>query len=118
VAEAQLAKYAGEPGARRDGDGGTIIADPPFPPPPRVHAVPRPRRFYAKITLDPNRPTPQVSNIAQSILSELDRARGTTITLVLDIAAETVDGFSEDVETHVRDNAASLRTTDFGFEKE
>ena len=78
----------------------------------------RPRRFYAKVTLDPNRPTPQVSNIAQSILSELDRARGTTITLMLDIAAETVDGFSEDVETIVRDNAASLRITDFGFEEE
>lgn len=59
-----------------------------------------------------------VSNIAQSILSELDRARGTTITLTLDIAAETVDGFSNDVETIVRDNAASLRITDFGFEKE
>jgi hypothetical protein len=71
-----------------------------------------------QLTLDPNRPTPQVSNIAQSILSELDRARGTTITLVLDIAAETVDGFSEDVETIVRDNAASLRITDFGFEEE
>jgi hypothetical protein len=78
----------------------------------------RPRRFYAKVTLDPNRPTPMVSNIAQSILSELERARGTTITLVLDIAAETVDGFSEGVETIVRDNAASLRITDFGFEEE
>jgi hypothetical protein len=65
-----------------------------------------------------NRPTPQVSNIAQSILSELDRARGTTITLVLDIAADTVDGFSEDVVNIVRDNAASLRITDFGFEEE
>jgi hypothetical protein len=79
---------------------------------------PRPRRFYAKITLDPNRPTPQVSNIAQSILSELDRARGTTITLVLDIDATTSDGFPEDVESVVRDNATSLRIADFGFEKE
>src|SRR5262245_3614877 len=52
---------------------------------------PRPGRFYAKVTLDPNRPTPQVSNIAQSILSELDRAHDTTITLTLDIDAETAD---------------------------
>jgi hypothetical protein len=78
----------------------------------------RPRRFYAKITLDPNRPTPQVSNIAQSILSELDRALGATITLTLDIDAEAPDGFSDDVEAVVRDNAASLRITDFGFEGE
>jgi hypothetical protein len=87
-------------------------------PPPDPAITPRPRRFYAKITLDPNRPTPMVSNIAQSILSELDRARGTTITLTLDIAAETVDGFSKDVETIVCENAASLRFTDFGFEEE
>jgi hypothetical protein len=40
----------------------------------------------------------------------VDRARGTTITLVLDIAAETVDGFSEDVETRVRDNADFRRS--------
>jgi predicted AAA+ superfamily ATPase len=79
---------------------------------------PRPRRFYAKVTLDPNRPTAQVSNIAQSILSELDRVRGTRLTLTLDIDAQTADGFPEDVESVVRDNAASLRITDFGFEGE
>jgi hypothetical protein len=67
---------------------------------------------------DPNRPTPQVSNIAQSILSELDRVRGTRMKLILDIDAETADGFLEDVESVVRDNAASLRITDFGFEGE
>jgi hypothetical protein len=118
AAEAQFAKYAAEPGARRDGDGGGIIADAPFPPPPQVGARPRPRRFYAKITLDPNRPTPQVSNIAQSILSELDRAHHTKMTLTLDIDAESADGFPEDVQSVVRDNAVSLRITDFGFEGE
>ena len=78
----------------------------------------QPRRFYAKVVLDPNRPTPQVSNIAQSILSELDRVRGARMVLTLDIQAETADGFPEDVESVVRDNAASLRITDFGFEGE
>ena len=70
--------------------------------------APRPRahRFYAKVTLDPKRPTPQVSNIAQSILSELDRARSTRITLTLDIDTETPDGFPEDVESIVRDTRA------------
>jgi hypothetical protein len=68
VAEAQLAKNTG-------GTVSTDLQPPPPPPPPPPPA--RPRRFYAKVTLDPNRPTPQVSNIAQSILSELDRARGT-----------------------------------------
>ena len=44
--------------------------------------------------------------------------RAVQLTLTLDIAAETVDAFSEDVETIVRDNAASLRIADFGFEEE
>jgi hypothetical protein len=60
------------------------------------------------VTLDANRPTPLVSQIAQSILSELDRVRGTTITLTLDIDAETAVGLPEDVEAVVRDNARSL----------
>jgi hypothetical protein len=120
VAEAQLAKHATatSPG----GDGTAVAGQPPVvgqlsPGGPAV-APRRPRRFYAKITLDPNRPTPQVSNIAQSILSELDRVRGTRMKLTLDIDAETPDGFPEDVESVVRDNAASLRITDLGFEGE
>ena len=107
VAAAQLGK-----------SGGTVIVDPPPPPPPPPPPEHRPRRFYARVTLDPNRPTPQVSNIAQSILSELDRAHGTKMTLTLDIDAESTDGFPEDVQSVVRDNAASLRIADFGFEGE
>ena len=36
----------------------------------------------------------------------------------LDIDAETTNGFPEDVESIVRDNAASLRIMQFGFETE
>jgi len=112
VAEAQLAKETSrQPEPPGGGGDGTKVQQPP-----RVDARRRPHRFYAKIALDPNRPTPQVSNIAQSILSELDRVRGTRMKLTLDIDAETTEGFPEDVESVVRDNAASLRITDFGFE--
>ena len=50
--------------------------------------------------------------------TELDRARSATITLTLDIDAETSHGFPEDVEAIVRDNAASLRIKIFGFKGE
>ncbi|MFM9863449.1 MAG: DUF499 domain-containing protein [Micropepsaceae bacterium] len=96
--------------------GASHVPGQPTAPSPGARS--RPRRFYAKITLDPNRPTPQVSNIAQSILSELDRARGSTIKLTLDIDAEAAEGFPEDVVAVIRDNAQSLRITDFGFEGE
>jgi hypothetical protein len=114
VADAQLAKYT--PQQTSQGDGGGAASAVLVQPPPGADAHPRPRRFYAKIALDPNRPTPQVSNIAQSTLSELDRVRGTKLKLTLDIDAETTEGFPEDVESVVRDNAASLRITDYGFE--
>jgi hypothetical protein len=48
----------------------------------------------------------------------VDRAHGTTITLVLNIAAGTVDGFPEDVATVIRDIAVSLRISDFEFEED
>jgi hypothetical protein len=122
VADAQLAREQPVP-VGTGGSGPTTTLEPPDGG--RLSTVDgatgaraRPRRFYAKVVLDPNRPTPQVSNIAQSILSELERARGTTITLTLDIEAETTDGFPEDVESVVRDNAESLRIKDFGFERE
>jgi hypothetical protein len=38
--------------------------------------------------------------------------------LMLDIDAETTEGFPEGVDSVVRDNATSLRITDFGFEGE
>jgi hypothetical protein len=130
VADAQTVKHSPTSVPPGNSGGGPVVTstsqgDPGQPPminnPPSGGATtPRrqPRRFYAKVTLDPNRPTPTVSNIAQSILSELDRVRGTTITLTLDIDAEAPDGFPDDVVEVVRDNAGSLRITDFGFEGE
>jgi hypothetical protein len=48
--------------------------------------------------LDPNRPAPQVSNI----LSELDRARATTLTLGRSTSLpKCTEGFLEDVESTV-----------------
>ena len=61
---------------------------------------------------------PQVGQIAQSILSELERAAGAIVRLRLDIEAEAAVGFAEDVEAVVRDNATTLRFGTAVFEKE
>jgi hypothetical protein len=119
VADAQLARQVSQtaPLGTDDRDETTTQRPPTSEPMAgATRCTARPRRFYAKVALDPNRPTPQVSNIAQSILSELDRVRGTRVTLTLDIDAEAAHGFPEDVESVVRDNASSLRITYFGFE--
>lgn len=78
----------------------------------------RPKRFYASIDLDPTRPVPQVGQIAQSILSELERAHGAKVRVRLDIEADAPGGFPEDVEAVVRDNAATLKFDTAVFEKE
>jgi hypothetical protein len=112
VAEAQLAKEGLRAGPiGRDGGTNERL-------PPSITARKRPRRFYAKIELDPNRPTPQVSNIAQ-----IDPERAGSRSWHEDdpnprYRPETTDGFPEDVENIVRDNAASLRITEFGSEGE
>jgi hypothetical protein len=90
---AQLAKQVQQTAPLGSNNAGeTVTRQPPIPGQQAAGGIvaprPRPRRFYAKVALDPNRPTPQVSNIAQSILSELDRVRGTRMTLTLDIDAE------------------------------
>jgi uncharacterized protein len=124
AAEAQIVRETPEavpqPGGNTAvGPGVTPQPGKPLAPSVPVAAARRlPRRFYAKIILDPTRPTPKVSQIAQSILSELDRARGTSITLTLDIDAASDAGFADDIEAIVRDNAKSLGITDFGFEGE
>lgn len=123
AAQAQVAKTT--PAATSV--SGNVVAEPPVNPTGQISdprptgeedAPPRPRRFYAKVSLDPKRPTPLVSNIAQAILSELERVRGARIVVTLDIDAEAANGFPEDVESVVRDNARDLRLTDFGFENE
>ncbi len=78
----------------------------------------RPTRFYATIEIDPSRPVPQVSQIAQSILSELGRASGAKVRVKLDIEADAASGFPEDVEAVVKDNAATLKFGTASFEKE
>ncbi len=78
----------------------------------------RPKRFYATVELDPSRPVPQISQIAQSILSELGRATGASVRVRLDIEADAPNGFPEDVEGVVRDNAATLKFGTAAFERE
>ncbi|RWL81850.1 MAG: hypothetical protein EOR68_34615 [Mesorhizobium sp.] len=50
----------------------------------------------------------KVSQVFESVIAELDRADGTTFTIVLEVKAESADGFSKDIEDVVSDNAQAL----------
>jgi len=75
-----------------------------------------PKRFYATVELDLSRPVVQMGQIAQSVLSELERAAGAKIRVRLDIEAEAPGGFPKDVEDIIRDSAATLRFGTVTFE--
>lgn len=68
----------------------------------------RPKLFSGLIELDTIRGAMKVSQVFESVIAELDRADRTTFTIVLEVKAETADGFSKDIEDVVSDNAQAL----------
>lgn len=78
----------------------------------------RPTRFHATVELDPTRPGPMVSQIAQSIVAELVRSAGSKVRLRLDIEGEAPSGYADDVVSVVTDNATTLRISGAAFEDE
>lgn len=117
---AELQRPPARPARVVDGYPDVYGPEPPTTtsPQPGDHEKLRPTRFYATVELDPGRPVPAISQIAQSILSELERASGAKLRVRLDIWAEADGGFPEDVEAVVRDNAATLRFATAVFENE
>ena len=78
--------------------------------PPALPAQPRkPRRFYGSVELDLVRPVKNVEAIVNAVVAELQRTRGATVTLTLEIAAEAPDGFDEGDVGVVRDNTKQLK---------
>jgi hypothetical protein len=113
AAQAQLATdtpsaTTTQSGGSQPGDGGGEATGQPS-------GSAQPKRFYATVELDPVRPGPLVSQIAQSILVELQRSRGAKVKVRLDIEGEAPDGYTDDVVSVVRDNASTLKL-DASFE--
>ena len=88
---------------------------------PSVLALPGPKRFFASLTLDPERPGPDVERLLDSLLTELNRAPGAEIKLTLEIeGAAGEDGYPPDVVEIVTANARDLNLNDgdLGFEED
>jgi hypothetical protein len=113
AAEAQLASEKPPGGEAEPKAGAERSGQPEAEPEPGE--APRPKRFYATVDLDPVRPGPLVSQIAQSIVVELQRSKGAKVKVRLDIEGEAPDGYTNDVVSVVRDNAGTLKV-DASFE--
>jgi hypothetical protein len=118
VAETQLERDRAETekeGRRqpeRDGGGeaGGGIAEPPA----KVA-----RRFYGSIQLDPSRPTPQFSQVADEVISRLAGLANGDVKVRVDVeATSNGEGFSDATVRTVTENAKTLKFTSAGFEEE
>jgi hypothetical protein len=87
--------------------GGTT--EPASPPPPTPTANRKPRRFYGSVEIDAIRSVRAFEAIVNAVVLELQRTKGTKVTLTLEIEAEAEDGFSDADIGVVRDNARQLR---------
>jgi uncharacterized protein len=100
----------GEPEQPSGGDEAGVIAEPPT----KVA-----RRFYGSIQLDPSRPTPQFSQVAEEVISRLAGLADVNVKVRVDIeAASDGEGFSDATVRTVTENAKTLKFSNAGFEEE
>lgn len=71
-----------------------------------------PTRFHGAVDLSVDRPIPALQKIMENVVSELQRTRGVTVSLTLEISAEAKTGFESNDVSIVRDNARSLKFKD------
>ncbi len=93
------------------GDGEDGGKAPPEPPGPSL-----PRRFYASVTIDPNRAGRDVGRIAEEVLQHLTTLPRAGVRLTLEIEADAPDGVPDDVRRVVTENCQTLKFASQGFE--
>lgn len=87
---------------------------------PPASAKRQPKRFFASITIDPERAGIEVAQIMDGLLVELTRTPGSRLSLTLELAGESGEnGYPEDVVKTVEANARDLKLKpeDLGFEE-
>jgi hypothetical protein len=90
----------------------------PPPPPPEVR---RTRRFHGEFTLsDPRRPIPELTRIADEVIVRLAMHTEVSLCVKIEVDAEhrATDSFKDETIRTVSENAKTLRSTGFEWEKE
>ena len=93
------------PEPRPGPDGGT-----PGGASPETGAKPaKPHRFYGSVEIDMVRPVKAFDAILNAVAMELQRTKGATVKLTLEVEANAPEGFGEEDVKVVRDNARQLK---------
>jgi hypothetical protein len=94
------------------GDGDSRVAEPPAGTAVRQEL---PRRFYASVTLAPDRVGRDAGRIADEILSRLSVLPDAKLRVSMEIEAEIPEGAPEDVQRTVSENSQVLKFDSHGF---
>jgi uncharacterized protein len=108
IALAQIGKERDDPPRPPPGDEQDDSKPPPKPS--------LPRRFYASVTIDPDRAGRDVGRIAEEVLQHLTTLPRADVKLTLEIEAHAPDGVPDDVQRVVTENCQTLCFAKRGFE--
>jgi hypothetical protein len=93
----------GDDGAAGDGAGGSTVEGAEL------------TRFYGRVALDPVRFLRQMSAISDELVTHLGNA-GAKLRLTLELEAESEEGFPDDLQRTITENAATLKFESHEFE--
>ena len=86
------------------------------PPVGFAKPAPKKRRYHGSVTIDPARPIPQASKVAEEVIALL-HSSGAKVTVTIEIAADFADGAPDQIVRAVLENGRALRFDDSGFEE-
>lgn len=101
-------------------DGGEAPTKPSVAPTVTPLKKSQPHRFYGSVEIDMVRPVKAFDTILNSVVMELQRTRGATVKVTIEIEAVAQDGFSEIDVGIIRDNTKQLKFSDMstGFDSD
>jgi len=104
----------GRGGGRTDSATPSLLRQTEVTPP----AATQPRRFHGTVNLDEARVGRDASKIAEEVIAHLVALVGATVTVTLEIEAETPAGAPDKVVRTVTENCRTLKFSSHGFERD
>lgn len=96
------------------GGATTAEGDTETSPEPLAPAIPT--RYYGRVKLDAERWTRKAAEIADAIVRQLSRADGVETQITIEVESTAENGFEDDVQRAVTENAATLKFDENDFQ--
>jgi len=74
------------------------------------------RRYFATVSIDPDRASRDMGKVVEEVLQHLTTLPGGKVSLSLEIAADIPDGIPDETQRVIRENGTALKFRSQGFE--